>query len=279
MTAKILYNDFVYSWVAVAVMASVGAQGKSLVAEAVSLALQLQGLRVRVFSADVQHRLKRKLGACVENLDIDLLAATEDDPLAMLRAYSAFSAAIGPGPEPRPSVVLDTAATWDKPTLRYLHALGFDRQVVAAEGLPILVLVTTSNLDAVKSMIEMTRKVREALPLAKLVWVLNERHGPVFAHLDYEWLGFSAEYVQELRASVTEVTIRRMDERLWVPVDRAGFSMRSFVETDAAALAHFWPHQGKLLDPGSAAVVKGKIADWIGSVMEAAQEAIGFREP
>jgi hypothetical protein len=33
------------------------------------------------------------------------------------------------------------------------------------------------------------------------------------------------------------------------------------------------------LDPGSAAVVKGKIADWIGSVMEAAQEAIGFREP
>ena len=279
MAAKILYNDFAYSWVAVAVMASVGAQGKSLVAEAVSLALQLQGLRVRVFSADVQHRLKRKLGACVENLDIDLLAATEDDPLAMLRAYSAFSAAIGPGPEPRPSVVLDTAATWDKPTLRYLHALGFDRQVVAAEGIPILVLVTTANTDAVKSMIEMTRKAREALPLAKLVWALNERHGPVFAHLDYDLLGFSPGYVQELRASVTEVTIRGMDERLWVPVDRVGLSMEKFLDTDAAALVHFWPHQGKLLDPGSAAVVKDKIAEWIGAVMEAASEAIGFCEP
>ncbi len=280
MARKLPTEEFVRCWIAVAVASSVGAQGKSTTAEALALALRLHGYEVKVFSADVQHKLRRKLGEeCVEELDIDLLAATEDDPLALLHAFSKFSAAIGEGAQNRPSVVLDTAATWDKTTIRYLHALEFDRRVTEAGGLAIVALVTTANIDAIKSMIELTLKVQKALPLARVAWVLNERHGPVFANLDYAELGYSAESIQQLRSTVTEVKFRGMDERLWNPVDRAGLSMVKFVDTDPSALVRFWPRHGKVLDPGSAAIVKREISGWIGEILEAASEVLGFRRP
>jgi len=161
-----------------------------------------------------------------------------------------------------------------------LHDLEFDRRVTEAGGTPIIVLVTTSNTDAIKSMLELTRQVQKALPLARVVWILNERHDPVFANPDYAELGFDAAAIQQLRSTVTEVKFRKMDERLWTPVDRAGMSMMKFVDTDASALVKFWPsQQGKVLDPSSAAIVKRDISNWIGELLEAASVALGFRQP
>jgi hypothetical protein len=280
MAKKLTNEELVSLWMVAIVLASVGAQGKSTAAETFTHALRLMGHDVKVFSADVQRKLKRKLGGCVEELSIDLLEETEDDPLALLRAFSKFAAATGEGPRDRASVVLDTAATWDKTTIRYLHDLEFDRRVTEAGGIPIIALVTTSNTDAIKSMLELTPAIQKAMPLACVVWVLNERHGPVFANPDYEVLGFDAAAIQQMRSTVTEVTFPKMDERLWTPVDRAGMSMMKFIDTDAAVLSKFWPsRQGKVLDPSSAAIVKRDISNWIGQLLEAASVALRFRRP
>lgn len=55
--------------------------------------------------------------------------------------------------------------------------------------------------------------------------------------------------------------------------------MVKFVDTDPSALVRFWPRHGKVLDPGSAAIVKREISGWIGEILEAASEVLGFRRP
>jgi hypothetical protein len=114
MAKKLTTEEIAQCWICAAIVSAVGAQGKSTTAEAVALALRLKERDVKVFSADVQRKLRKKLGDCVLEIDIDLLTATAADPLAFLHAFSQFSTAIGEGPRDRPSVVLDTAATWDK---------------------------------------------------------------------------------------------------------------------------------------------------------------------
>jgi hypothetical protein len=265
-------------WHLIAILSAIGGQGKTFVSELMTLLLQIAGREVHVFSADVQRRLSAKLGDKVIVLDTDLLEATTDDPLALLRAFSPLSQGVAQSVKDRSSIVLDTAATWDVPAIKYLRDLQLDRVVADADGELLVMLVTTSNRDAMRAMISSTEKVRLVLPLARIVWVLNERVGPVFPpDFDAGLLDLNPQQFADMRATVTEVILPRMDDRIWQPVDRAGLNLVEFVAADPATLAELWiDHAGKRLDPLSAAVVQRRVAAWIAALMEAASQAARF---
>ena len=264
-------------WHMIALLSAVGGQGKTISSEFFTLFLQSVGCEVHVFSADVQRKLSAKLGDQVVTLDIDPEAAA-DDPLALLRAFSPLSQGVARSAKDGSSLVLDTAATWDVPMLKYFCDLGLDKVVTKSGGELVLGLVTTSNIDAIRAMISNTAKARLALPLARIVWILNERVGAVFpSDFDARLLDLDPQQLLEMRASVTEIILPRMDDRLWQPVERAGMNLVEFVEADPANLAGLWlGHDGKCLDPDSAAVVQRRVALWIAALMEAASQALRF---
>jgi hypothetical protein len=238
--------------------------------------LQAEGYEVQVFSADVQRRLMAKLDAVV-TLDTDLIDA--DDPLALLRAFSPFSQAVTRSAQSGGSIVLDTAATFDVPTIKIMRDLQIDQIVGEGGGQLLVTLVTTSNRDAMRTMISSTEIVRAALPLARIVWVLNERVGPVFPpDFDARLLSLEPQQLAKMRAGVTEIVLPRMDDRLWQPVDRApGLNLVKLVTADPASLPRLWlDRAGNPLDPLSAAVVQRRLATWIAGMMEAASQAVGF---
>ncbi len=115
-------------------LSACGGQGKSLAAELLALFLQSLGFEVQIFSADVQQRLTAKLGDRVVTIDTDLLEAAAEDPLAFLRAFLPVSQAVTRSATDQSCVLLDTAATWDVPTIKYLHDMGFDRSVAQSGG-------------------------------------------------------------------------------------------------------------------------------------------------
>ncbi len=138
--------------------------------------------------------------------------------------------------------------------------------------------MTTSNLDAVRAMVHSTAKVRDVLPQARIVWLLNERLGPIFpANFEAALVGLTAGRFAELRAGVTEITFPRMTDQLWQPIDRAGLNLVDFVKADPASLAKYWvDNAGNRLDASSAAVVQRRISGWIAKLMEAASQAVRF---
>jgi len=265
-------------WYLIVILSAIGGQGKTFFSELMALLMQAAGCKVHVFSADVQRRLSAKLGDKVVTLDTDLIEAAADDPLALLRAFSPLSQGVTRSVEDGSSIVLDTAATWDLPTIKYLHDMRLDQVVAESGGELLVALVTTSNRDAMRAMISSTEKVRVALPRARVVWVLNERVGAVFpADFDARLVDLEPQQLADMRAGVTEIILPRMDDRLWQPIDRAGLNFVDFVAADPAALAGLWlDHAGKRLDPMSAAVVQRRVAAWIAALMEAASQAVRF---
>jgi hypothetical protein len=265
-------------WYLVVVLSAIGGQGKTFFSELITLLLQAAGYQVQVFSADVQRRLFAKLGDKVVTLDTDLIERSADDPLALLRAFSPFSQAVTRSVENGGSIVLDTAATWDVPTIKYIRDIRLDQTVAEGGGQLLITLVTTSNRDAMRAMISSTETVRAVLPLARIVWVLNERVGAVFPpDFDARLLGLDPQQLADMRAGVTEIILSRMDDRIWQPVDRAGVNLVDVVTADPSTLARLWvDHAGNRLDPLSAAVVQRRLAAWIAAMMEAASQAVGF---
>ncbi|WP_156175310.1 hypothetical protein [Bradyrhizobium sp. LTSP849] len=263
-------------WYFIVVLSAIGGQGKSLFSELVALILRSLGCDIQVFSADVQQRLAAKLGS-VHAIDIDLFDSP-DDPLALLRAFSPLSLAIDQAAESGGSIVLDTAATWDKPVVRFLCDMGLDKVIADSGGQMIVALVTTSNRDAMRALATTSDLVRAALPLARPVWVLNERVGTVFpADFDPGLLDLEADHFAKMRAGVSEIVLPRLDDRLWQPVDRTGLNLIDFVTADPAKLAALWVDAaGRPLDRLSAAAVQRRIASWIAKMMEEASRGLRF---
>ncbi len=263
-------------WLFLAFLSSCGGQGKTLAAELFTLFLQATGQDVQVFSADVQQKLSSKVGGQVITIDTDLLDEAAEDPLVTLRAFAPLSQAVARSAKNGSSILLDTAATWDTATIRYLHDMRFDRLVADAGGELVLVLVTTANPDAIRAMVSSTEKIRETLPSARVVWILNEHFGPVTFNAGL--LGLRPAQLAEMRATVTEVVFPRMNDLLWQPVDRAGMNMVDFVAADPATLAGFWLDGAgnSLDDPATLRVVQRRIAAWIGGLMEAAAQVARF---
>ncbi len=265
-------------WYFIVVLSALGGQGKTLFTELITLILRSVGYHVRVFSADVQQRLRAKLGDDVVTIDTDLLEEASEDPLAVLRAFSPLTSAVASAGNGN-SLVLDTAATWDVPILKFLRDMRLDKVVTESGGQLIVALVTTSNLDAMRAMTASTELVRGALPLARPVWVLNHRLGTVFpSGFDPRLLKLEPEQFASMRAGVSEIVLPRMDDRLWQPVDRTpGLNLVKFVTADPARLATLWPdREGNPLDALSASVAQGRVASWIATMMEAAHQALGF---
>lgn len=265
-------------WYFIVVLSAIGGQGKSLFSELVTLILRSLGCEVRVFSADVQQRLAAKLGS-VTMIDTDLLDTGSDDPLALLRAFSPVSQAIDRSAESCSSVLLDTAATWDTPVVRFLRDMRLDEVVAEGGGQMIVALVTTSNLDAMRALTTSTELVRAALPRARPVWVLNERVGEVFpADFDPNLLNLEPEHFIKMREGVSQIVLPRLDDRIWQPVDRTpGLNLVRFVTADPATLAPLWlDAAGRPLDRLTAAAVQRRIANWIARMMEEASQGLRF---
>jgi hypothetical protein len=271
--------DIAARWHLTAVLSAVGGMGKSFTTEIITLYKMSVMADVQVFSADVQSRLAVKLGeGRVRTINIDLLDAVADDPLAVLRAYSPLADAVMRSAETGGSIVLDTAAGHDVSTIRLMHSLSLDSVIAASGGQLVLMFVTTSNRDAMRALIDATEKARDALPLGRIVWVLNERTGLVFPPgFDSASIGVDAARFRELRAGVTEFAIGRMDDRIWQPIERAGINFMDFVHANPADLAKLWvDDRGNSLDTLSAAVVQRRVSAWIGKCMEGAAAALRF---
>lgn len=268
------------AWYLIVVLSAIGGQGKTMFSELCALLLRSLGHTVQVFSADVQQRLAAKLGSEVVTIDTDLLEAASEDPFALLRAFSPLSQAAARSAESGSNtILLDTAATWDLSVVRFLRDSRLDELVAAGGGQMIVAHVTTSNLDAMRAMTASTALVRAALPLARPVWVLNERVGPVFPpDFDARLLNMTPEQFVRMREGVSEIVLPRMDDRIWQPVDRTpGLNCMNFVTADPAQLGILWPDAaGQPLDRLAAAVVQRRVAGWIARMMEETARGMTF---
>ncbi len=261
------------------ILSGAGAQGKSLTAEALVLT-SLAGQRsVRAISADVQEKLALKLGPDrVASIDIDVLNMFEDDPLVLLRTFSPVLDATDLCSADGADLVMDTAATWHRVTLRWSAEVNFDKFVAAKGGRLNVLLVSTAQRDGLRMLIETTEAARIALPDARLIWVANDRNGDVdFDRIEWEAVGIDPERANALREFVSVARIPRLHDDIWQPLDRSGLSMQAAVEKDASDLRTCWPDRnGKPLDRVSAQAVQRKVVVWVGAILQQFSAVLGF---
>jgi hypothetical protein len=267
-------------WASYIILSGVGGQGKTTLAEALSTSGIVNGRLIRIFSADIQGRLRTKFGEIVTELDIDLHEQLAEDALALFHSLKPVPAAFRAAKENPTDIILDTAAGWHEHTIRWAGELQLDKKAEECGGSLNILIVATQRADPLRLLCEATQLARRALPDARIVWVLNDRDGEVFGpSTPWDLIGYSQREVDRIRRGVLTIRIPATAIRYWGPVDLAGYSMKSFVEADPETLSHLWADSfGKPVDVDTATVAKRRVVFWIAAVLKAVGPVTSFRE-
>ena len=252
-----------------------GGQGKTTSAEACVLAAMIAGRAVRILSADNQKRLERKFGAIVRSIALPTRKALDDDDMALLRAFGPLFEAIRASKSDHADVVVDTAATWHSSVLSMAAEAHLDDRITKAGGVLSFCVIATAQPDAMGQLIETSEIAATHLPAARLVWVLNERFGPIDpARFDWTQVDIEPARAAAMRKRAISVRIPRLQDTVWQPLDQAGFDMRKALLASPETLAPLWETPRGPIDATAAEVVQGRLGDWVSAIIGAFQRLI-----
>jgi hypothetical protein len=260
------------AWKMFVILSGRGGVGKTLLAALLTVALLLQKRSPRIVEADLQKRLQLLFPGRVTIIDIDRLEALEEDPLALARVFAAIpqaareaASAIGA------DVILDTAATWHLPIIKYASEIQLPEQVMALNGELVFLVPLTADADAILLAIDTAQKIEQLLPKAELVFVRNEYPQP--PRFDLPALLNVQDELKRLFRDHRQIRLPAIHEKIWGNFERAGMSV---LDVSAAA-------PSDLIDVAKADVdtvvlMQGRVEAWMNSFIEEVQPLLHFRD-
>lgn len=214
-------------WKLFVIVSGRGGVGKSLISMLLAVALLLRGREPRIIEADLQRRLEFLFPERTSTIAIDQLEAlAEGDPLALTKAFSLIPrAAREVAAQGSADLIVDSAATWHRPIIRYSTEVGLFNTVARLDGQLVFIVPVTADADAVLLAVETAEQIEQMMPQATIVFVLNAHPQPVRFDIPAVKTVYGAERVNALLARHRQITLRAIPDRIWGNFERAGMSV------------------------------------------------------
>jgi hypothetical protein len=264
-------------WMLFLIVSGRGGVGKSLISMLLAVTLLLKGREPKIIEADMQRRLEFLFPDRTQTIEIDQLEALADgDPLALTRAFSLIpraareAAAVG-----NADLIIDAAATWDGPIIRYVTEVGLFNTVTRLHGRLVFLVPITADADAVLLAVDTAEQIERMVPQATIVFVLNAHPQPVRFDLPaVKTVYGGVERVNALLARHRRITLRAIPDRIWGNFERAGMSVLDVSTADPKDLLAVAD-----ADIDTVGIMQGRIQSWLNAFIQELEPLLQFREP
>ena len=220
----------------------------------------------------MQKRLHLLFPERVTTVDIDKIEAMESDPLAVARAFAAIpQAAREVASKTGTDVILDTAATWHQPIIRYAAEIRLPDQVKASGGELVFLVPMTADADAILLAVDTAQKIEQLLPGTALVFVLNEHPQPI--RFDLPALNSIQREIKRLIAQHRSLRLPAIHQKIWGPFERANLSVVDVSAADPADLVDV-----AQTDIDTISLMQGRVDTWMNLVLKEMRPLLNFRE-
>lgn len=239
------------------IMNSKGGVGKTTLSVAVADMMSLADRIPHLIEVDSRKRLSSFMGEG-EVLSFDgapPLSEIRKNPNAILKHYDPIMSELEKGDS-----IIDLGANEDAPFLEYCKLSRIDEDLEDM-GVRVVVLIpTVTETESVAGAMASIEAVREIVPSARIVLVLNERDGDGFDKY------FDAGSLSNLKsAGVDVMTMPRIMSEGWEHFQRAKCRFTDIISSDHADLMNRFGYTRQ-----EAKRARGDMAFWFGKMMEAA---------
>lgn len=244
--------------------------GKTLLSMLLTVALLIRNRTPRIVDADLQKRHQLPFPDRVTSIDIDQLEALEQDPLALARVFAAIPrAAREAGSSSCTDVVLDTAATWHGPVIKYAAEIRLVETVKKLNGELMFLVPFTADADAILLAVDTAQKIEQLLPGAELVFVINGH--PQAPRFDLPALQSVQDELKRLFDGHRQIRLPAIHEKFWGNFERAGMAVLDVSSADPADLIDI-----AKADVDTVAMMQGRVEAWMNTFLKEVQPLLEF---
>jgi len=249
-----------------------GGVGKTLLAMLLTVALLIRNRTPRIIEADLQKRLDLLFPDRVTTIDIDQLEALEEDPLALARVFAAIpQAAREAGAASCADVIVDTAATWHQPIIKYAAEIRLAETVKQSDGALVFLVPFTADADAILLAVDTAQKIEQLHPKTELVFVINEH--PQKPRFDLPALKSVQNELKRLFTDHRQIRLQAIHEKIWGNFERANLSVLDVSIADPADLIDV-----AKADVDTVAMMQGRVEAWTNTVFKEFEPLLDFRD-
>jgi CobQ/CobB/MinD/ParA nucleotide binding domain len=259
------------AWACFVVAAGRGGVGKTTISMLLAAILLLEGRTPTILEADLQNRLNLLFPDLVTTVDIDQLDALADDPLALARAFSSIPRAVRTAAVTRTDVIVDSAATWHEPIIKYCARIDLGEKVAALGGKLVFLLPVTADTDSIILAIGAGRKIESLLPRAELIFVINEYPHTVAFDTPAVNSVYGTDEINRLLTHHRQVRLRSISQKIWGNFERANMSVLDVSDANPTDLMKIAD-----ADVDTTEIMQGIVQGWLNSFTAEMQPVLQF---
>lgn len=259
-------------WLLLVIVAGRGGIGKSLLATLLTVALLRLNRPPLLVQADIQRRLDVLFPDLTKTINIDKLEELTENPMALINAFSAIPATMRICAAGGRDEIVDTAATWHVPIIRYAAEVGLARKAESLGGRLVFLVPTTADTDAVLLAVETVRMIETLVPNAKMVFVLNSYPAPVTFDVPDVVKQFGKAELQRLLKKHRQIVLPAISPAIWGPFERANKSPLDVIAADPSdltAIVH--------ADIDTVEIMQGRVEKWVNDFIAQADTILQLR--
>ncbi len=223
-------------WTLFIIVAGRGGIGKTLLAALLTTALLKLGRPPLLVQADIQRRLDSLFPDLTTTINIDKLEELEQNPLALVRAFATIPTTMRICAAGERDEIVDTAATWHAPIVRYCAEVRLAEKVAALRGRLVFLVPTTADTDSLLLAVETAQMIETLVPVAQLVLVLNAYPTPVTFDVPDVIKQFGKSELQRLLKKHRQIILPAISPAIWGVFERANLNPMDVVAADPKEL-------------------------------------------
>jgi hypothetical protein len=245
-------------WTLFIIVAGRGGIGKTLLASLLTTALLKLGRPPLLVQADIQRRLDSLFPDLTTTINIDKLEELEQNPLALVRAFAAIPTTMRICAADGRDEIVDSAATWHTPIVRYCAEVRLAEKVASLHGRLVFLVPTTADTDSLLLAIETAQMIETLVPMAQLVLVLNAHPTPVTFDVPDVMKKFGKSELQRLLKAHRQIVLPAISPAIWGVFERANLSAMDVIAADPKDLMTV-----VRADIDTVEIMQGRVEKWL----------------
>lgn len=223
-------------WLLLIIVGGKGGIGKTLLATLLTTTFIASGRPPLLVQADLQRRLDAHFPELTATIDINALENIDEDPLALVRAFALIPKTMRVCAEGNRDQVVDVAATWHKPIIRYAAEIGLAEKVAALGGKLVFLCPTTADSDSLALSVETAQMIEALVPVAQIVFVRNDYPAPVTFDAPDLIRRFGKTDLRRILGDHHHMALPAISPSIWGKFERAALSPVDVVNADPGDL-------------------------------------------
>lgn len=168
--------------------------------------------------------------------------------------------------------IVDTAATWHTPIVRYCAEVRLAEKVTALRGRLIFLVPTTADTDSLLLAVETAQMIETLVPMAQLVLILNAHPTPVTLDVPDVIKKFGKSELQRLLKKHRQIILPAISPAIWGVFERANLSAVDVITADPKDLMPV-----VRADIDTVEIMQGRVEKWLNAFI--AQASTILRPP